>query len=67
MVEKSDTLLVLLSVKHLVLVERCVRCSSACGACKEMFKARFRDVRHYMLAESPGEFNRSLRVVLGDT
>lgn len=52
MVEKSDTLLVLLTVKHLVLVEQCARCCSACGACKEMFKAKFRDVQHYMFAGS---------------
>lgn len=61
MVEKSDTLLVLLSVKHLVLVKQCARCSFTCGACKEMFKAKFRDVQLYMLAESLAEFNRPLR------
>lgn len=51
----------LLTVKHLVLVERCIRCSSACGACKEMFKAKFRDMQRYMFAENLGEFNRPLR------
>lgn len=61
MVENSDSLLVLLSVKHLVLIEQCARFSFACGACKEVFKAKFRDEQDYMLAENLGEFNRSLR------
>lgn len=51
MVENSDTLRVLLSVKHQVLVEQCARCFFACGAFKGMFTAKFRDVQQRVLAE----------------